>query len=215
MFNRNQIISMTNKHRAKCACVQCSQPYECNIYDAAKSKVGHLCESCKTQITSLKYFTRHDLNRVFDYDELTGIVTYKQDSLSGLKGDKAGYSHAEGYLSLTIGRKEYLLHRIIWFMKTDTWPTQVDHENHNRADNRWANLRDISSQENQKNMGVGRKNNSTGVIGVRILPSGKFNAYIMVNRKQIGLGSYDTLEEAKAARKNAEARYGFHINHGT
>jgi len=62
-------------------------------------------------------------------------------------------------------------------------------------------------------MGI-RKNNSSGVQGVRILPSGKFCAYIMVNRKQISLGSYETIEEAATARKDAEALYGFHENHG-
>lgn len=60
-----------------------------------------------------------------------------------------------------------------------------------------------------------RKNNTTGVQGVRTLPSGKFHAYIMVNRKQIALGSYDNISDATEARKNAEVLYGFHTNHGS
>ena len=98
-------------------------------------------------------------------------------------------------------------------MVTGEWPTQVDHENHNRMDNKWGNLRDVISQQNQMNMGK-RKNNSSGVQGVRVLPSGKFCAYIMVNRKQLSLGSYDDLEDAISARKSAEKVHGFHENHG-
>jgi AP2 domain len=34
------------------------------------------------------------------------------------------------------------------------------------------------------------------------------------NYKPIFLGNYDTLEEAAAARAEAEIKYGFHPNHG-
>lgn len=205
---------MTTKHRAKCACKQCGLDYECSIYDAAKSKVGHLCLACKTQVTSLTTFDHKDLQRVLNYDRITGRLTYANDSISGPKGKAVGYLVDTGYLNVAIGRKEYLLHRVIWFMMTGHWPETVDHINHDRTDNRWENLRNIPGRENQKNMGVSRKNTS-GVTGVRVLPSGKFNATIVVNRVQLGLGSYLTLEEAIAARRAAEQRYGFHANHGT
>jgi hypothetical protein len=58
-------------------------------------------------------------------------------------------------------------------------------------------------------------NNSSGVNGVRILPSGKFNSHIMVQGKQISLGTYNTLEEAASARKQADQLYDFHPNHGS
>ena len=59
-----------------------------------------------------------------------------------------------------------------------------------------------------------KRNNTSGHTGVRVLPSGKYYAYIMVNRKQIPLGSYDLLDVAIKARKDAEIKYGFHVNHG-
>ena len=214
MFNRNQIKQKVSKHRAICTCTQCNGDYECDIYSAVKSKVGHLCSDCKTQITSLISFSQQDLLRVFAYDEETGKLTYKNDSISGLRGTEAGYTHSQGYKSVAIGHNEYLVHRIIWKMKTGSWPIQVDHNDHNRLNNRWDNLNNVTSRDNQLNMGK-RKNNSSGVQGVRILPSGKFCAYIMVNRKQLSLGSYDTLEEATAARKMAEVSHGFHVNHGS
>ncbi len=52
------------------------------------------------------------------------------------------------------------------------------------------------------------KNSSTGHIGVsRPKTAGKFRAYIMLDRKQIHLGSFDRLEDAIAARKAAEEKY--------
>lgn len=215
MFSVSQIIEKLSRFKAKCQCTQCSNEYTCNPYDAARSKVGHLCKDCKTQVSGLVEFTQQDLHRVFDYCPLVGKLSYKNDSISGAKGETASYPHSQGYLSIAIGRAEYLVHRVIWFMQTGYWPDQVDHLNHDRSDNRWVNLREVSSRENQLNMTGRRKNNSTGVLGVRKLPSGKFNATIMVNRKQISLGTYETLEEAAAARKVADKTYGFHVNHGS
>lgn len=63
------------------------------------------------------------------------------------------------------------------------------------------------------NMGQ-KRSNTSGVTGVRVLPSGKYHAYITVQKKQIALGSYEDIEDATAARKAAEAQYGFHVNHG-
>lgn len=214
MFKRSQIINKLSKYRTLCACAQCSTEYECNIYDAARSNVGHLCTTCKTQISSLSMFTQQDLLRVFRYNEVTGELTYANDSLSGQANQPAGYPHVEGYLSVAIGRKEYLVHRVIWFMRTGVWPDQIDHQDHDRRNNSWRNLRAIGSRENQLNLGQ-RKNVSSCGVGVRKLSGGKFWAYIMVHRKQISLGSFTTQLEATEARKSAEVLYGFHVNHGS
>lgn len=49
-----------------------------------------------------------------------------------------------------------------------------------------------------------QSNNSTGCKGVTLLKSGKYRAYIKKNGKQIALGCYETLEQAKKAREKAE-----------
>lgn len=202
-----------SKFKALCTCAQCCSDFETNFYDAKKSRLGHLCKTCIHRIVSMKKFTQADLLEVFNYDEASGDLTYKVDTLKGMSGDIATYAHSQGYLSVSLGGKDYLAHRIIWLMKTGSWPYQVDHIDHNRANNCWNNLREVSSRQNQMNMSK-KSSNSTGITGVRILPSGKYCAYIMVSRKQIALGSYDDISDAKAARKAAEAKYGFHVNHG-
>ena len=50
------------------------------------------------------------------------------------------------------------------------------------------------------------KNNRLGVRGV-CLKNGKYLAVIMVDRRQIYLGSYDNIADATAARKVAEEKY--------
>lgn len=51
------------------------------------------------------------------------------------------------------------------------------------------------------------KNSTTGIKGVSETKNGRYRAYIVVARKQIYLGTFGTLEEAAAARKQAEERY--------
>lgn len=213
MLQANQIVKKLTKHRVVSECARCFTHYECSYYDAKKSRLGYLCPLCSNKIASLKTFTQADLLEVLNYDETTGLLTYKLPTTHKNIGDVAGYAHHEGYLSILIGGKEYLVHRIVWFMKTGHWPDQIDHEDHNRSFNAWHNLKNVPSQTNQMNMSL-KVTNTSGHTGVRILPSGKYCAYIMVNRKQISLGTYDDEADAVFARKKAEARYGFHVNHG-
>lgn len=61
-----------------------------------------------------------------------------------------------------------------------------------------------------KYAGFGREinsNNSTGVPGVSVFRNGQYRAYISIGKKQIHLGFFDKLDDAKAARKAAEQRY--------
>lgn len=61
-----------------------------------------------------------------------------------------------------------------------------------------------------KYAGFGREinsNNSTGIPGVSVFRNGKYRAYISIGKKQIHLGFFDKLDDAKAARKAAEQRY--------
>ena len=208
-----QIKQKLTKFTALCECAQCTAEFRTHFYAARKSQTGHLCKTCKSRISTLKEFSPADLLEVFEYIEETGELLHKLDSLSGMRGDPAGYAHSEGYRSISIGGKEYLLHRVIWFMKTGRWPYQIDHIDHDRSNNRWRNMREVFDTDNQKNTSLS-SNNRSGVNGVRVLPSGRFYAYIMVNRKQISLGTRDTLEEAATLRKAADLQYGFHGNHG-
>lgn len=51
------------------------------------------------------------------------------------------------------------------------------------------------------------KKNKTGIKGVRITNDNKFATWIGVNNKSVYVGTFLSLEEAAAARKNAEQKY--------
>ncbi|EON5850839.1 HNH endonuclease [Escherichia coli] len=91
---------------------------------------------------------------------------------------------------------------------------QVDHINHDRTDNRIENLRLVDNQGNQKNSSI-RKDNIGGCTGVTWNPSHKrWIAYIRENGKHKHIGSFIKFSDAVRAREEAQARLGFHMNHG-
>lgn len=209
-----QVINRVGKFDAVCRCSRCNAEYSCDYYSARKSRVGHLCDTCTNVVSNMITFTHAELSEVFHYDPTTGNITYKVDTMRKSIGDIATMRHNEGYLMMQIGGKQYLAHRIAWFLHHGDWPTgQIDHVDHVRTNNAISNLRDVVSRDNQLNTSK-KKNNSSGHNGVRILPSGRYCAFIMVNRKQISLGTFDDIDDAVAARKAADVKYGFHGNHG-
>ncbi len=94
----------------------------------------------------------------------------------------------------------------------------MDHEDRNRSNDAWENLREVSRTSNNKNHPI-PYNNTSGVLGVYAQTTTKtkglrYKAQIVVDRKTIFLGTFDTCTEAAAARKRADEEYRFHKNHG-
>jgi hypothetical protein len=209
------IIAKTGKFSADCRCTKCGTLYSVkSIYDARKSPVGHLCVPCKTYISSMKSLSQEGLWEAFTYDELTGDLRHRYTTLSGVAGELATFGHSAGYLSVCIGRKHYLAHRVIYLMQTGLWPRHIDHINHDKRDNSWKNLRSVKQEENNRNMPK-QTNTKTGVVGVNLhKPTGKYRAYITVAGKTKHLGLHETVAAAQAAREEANTLYGYHRNHG-
>jgi hypothetical protein len=119
-----------------------------------------------------------------------------------------------GYLMGRFNGKNYYAHRLAFFLFYGRWPDNIDHINHNRSDNRISNLREVSRQENQKNLRMPRDNKS-GIVGVTWYKRRqKWTAYISIDCARKHLGYFDNKNDAIKARKDAEIRYGFHENHG-
>ncbi|WPZ05488.1 HNH endonuclease signature motif containing protein [Pelagerythrobacter marinus] len=121
----------------------------------------------------------------------------------------------EGYHVGAINFRTMRAHRVIWAIVYGAWPVgEIDHINGIRSDNRLCNLRVVSPSANRKNM-KRRKDNPSGATGVYWWPtSRKWRVQIKSCGERRHIGMFDTFEEAVAARKAAEAKHGFHRNHG-
>lgn len=126
----------------------------------------------------------------------------------------AGSLRKDGYIAVLIFQHPMKAHRIAFAMGNGAWPcAQIDHANHIRNDNRFANLTDVSQAENARNHSM-KSTNKTGVNGVCWdAESGKWLATIR-DKALIKLGRFANFDDAVAARRMAEIRVGYHENHG-
>lgn len=117
--------------------------------------------------------------------------------------------------TIAIFEKEYAEHRLAWLWMTGSFPPgPLDHENRDATDNRWKNLRLSTPLENMRNRSM-QSNNSSGVNGVTWFSrTRKWRAEIKVKGEHKHLGYFADLEDAKAAREEAELLFGFSSGHG-
>ncbi len=156
------------------------------------------------------------LKELLYYDPETGILTWRISTMTGQHrkvfaaraGAVAGSSaSSHGYSVIRLDRKLYLIHRLVWFYMTGTWPAdQIDHRNGIRHDNRIANLREATQSLNMENMRRPRSNNKSGFLGV-YKRRGRWMTAIRTKGGRIYLGPFDTPEEASIAYLTAKRRF--------
>ena len=141
---------------------------------------------------------------LLNYDHVTGILTWKARDISLFNDGGHGAAHnrdkwnarwagqealacikGDGYKHGGIHGKFHASHRIIWKWMTGEEPIDIDHQDGDRTNNKWANLRSVTRARNIRKDGV-----------------------------FIGLGCYQNKNDAIAARKQGEKEHGFHPNHG-
>lgn len=134
----------------------------------------------------------------FTYCKLTGNIT-------GASGRVLNMKKNNGYIGCSIKKDkkiyQVLGHRLAWYLYYGKLPNKfIDHIDGCRTNNRIDNLRDVTSQQNHFN--------NTKAKGYRVeKTTGLFRAYIALNRKQINLGVYKTVEEARSAYLEAKKKY--------
>jgi len=153
----------------------------------------------------MQELTQQELKRLFKYDYEKGVLIRRATN-------KVAGSYMRGYLRICIKYKNYLVHRLVWLYHYGKFPScQLDHINSNRQDNRIENLRESSYIENAINV-PNRSNNISGVVGVSLhKASGKWQARISVNRKNIALGIFNSFEEAVKVRYEAELKLNYQL----
>lgn len=141
-----------------------------------------------------------DLRKAFTYDAETGKLYYNRRT-GGSRSDlsfNAKYAGKEafvwcdkdGYRRSKINGRSVVAHRVIWKLVYGVDPHEIDHINHDRADNRLANLRDVTRSENLKNA---LPRDLIGKVEVRRRGK-KFRVTV----------HYETLAEAMAAKQSLE-----------
>lgn len=178
-------------------------------------------------MTQQREITPAILRELFDYNPETGKLFWKPRRRDLFPDDRSfAIWHAQwpgtealtadsgtGYKTGLLWGKKLRAHRVAWAIVHGEWPDLIDHINHNRSDNRIANLRTVSHQANARNQGL-RRANKSGRSGVAI-HLGRWRAVGWVNGKLTQLAWTDSFEDACSARDLFEAEQGYHKNHGT
>ena len=159
------------------------------------------------------------LKKYLTYDKKTGIFIRRIQRGRFKPGEKAGNIHHRNNrlpcVRICIEGNNYYAHRLAWLYVYGEWPkNQIDHIDHEPMNNAIDNLRDVTVQENQRNIRLPKRNTS-GYIGVSWSKmANKWKAAIQVDGKVKHLGLYSDIQEAVKVRKQAQKDYGYHENHG-
>lgn len=168
------------------------------------------------------------LKRLLDYDQKTGLFTWKirsQNTKSNnifnslFAGKVAGSiltskRSRTKYIAITFSnngaRKTYKAHRLAFLYMVGSIPEQVDHIDHDGTNNKWENLRSSDSRDNSRNLPM-QKSNKTGVIGVNWHKAANKWQVRAVDKsgKRIDLGRYSDFDEAVEVRKKYEIEFGY------
>lgn len=171
-----------------------------------------------------KKITQEYLKECLHYEPETGIFTWKERPLHHFKKTNsrtniqimniwngrnahniANSRSVQGYIKIFLDGKSYMAHRLAWLYMEGYFPEyEIDHINRIRHDNKWNNLRHVTTTCNMQNKNVS-KNNKTGVNGVTYdTNTNKWRSRITVNKKVISLGRFNNFNEAVKARYEEE-----------
>ena len=143
------------------------------------------------------------------YEPETGnfIRLTEQGGRGGRPGSIAG-TRKDGYVQISIDARVYRAHRLAWFYMNGVWPAgEIDHEDTNRSNNRWGNLRDVPQVVNAENKRRAQSNSKTGLLGASWSSRDRrFVARIKARGKHHSLGAFETAEQAHSAYVQAKRR---------
>ena len=163
--------------------------------------------------------TQEALRSHMRYDQESGHLIWVAPTGHRAKaGQSAGSKGGEGYRSVSIFGRRYLIHHLVWLYHHGELPPKgldIALKDGDRSNNRIENLRLVNRTENLAG-GDGRRNPI--LPGVTKTPFGRYVAAIHVNRRRTYIGTFDTPDEAHGAFKVAHvAMFGeaskFHPDH--
>lgn len=142
------------------------------------------------------------IRQIYDFSADTGKFWNRRLKRFG------GTQRPSGHYYLMIDGLHYGAHRLAYLVAYGVNPGQmfVDHINHDPSDNRPSNLRLATLAENARNMKGARKDNQTGLRGIRWHKRDKrWYAKVVVNGKEKYVGYFvekqDAIDAVNSARK--------------
>lgn len=164
--------------------------------------------------------TQEYLKSILDYNPATGIFTwkYREGGYKGwntrFAGTIAGSENKNKYVHIGVNGVSCLAHRLAYLYMTGKLPSEVDHKNHIRNDNRWCNLRASNGYINSRNQKL-RNTNTSGHNGVYWCKTKeKWYVRIGLNGKNLHGGYFEVKEDAIKARKDLNSKLGYFETHG-
>ncbi len=153
-------------------------------------------------MTKYPALSREFLEDVLALDRDAGKLFWLSPSKyhSEKTGQEAGCarknSNGKTYWHVKINGLAYRRSYLVYCMTTDKWPAEcIDHIDGNSLNDRPSNLREATVMQNAWNH-KGRRKNTDLPMGIRRMPSNKYQARIACNKKTIYLGCFDSVEEA-------------------
>jgi hypothetical protein len=136
-----------------------------------------------------------NFNEYLQYNPETGHIIWIKNSGTNKLTGKIIKSISQGYIRFSFNYKNYLAHRVSWYLYYGTWPQgEIDRINGIRNDNRISNLRDVTKNENQNNKKYHRE--KTCKYYTFHKKTNKWQVQKRINGKYIHLGLFKTKELA-------------------
>lgn len=142
------------------------------------------------------------VRELFDYAPESGVLSWRVRNGKMLPGSVAGVVRGDGQRIVGIDGISYRAHRIIWLWMTGSDPAgkQVDHEDTDRGNNRWKNLRLATNAENSRNRSAQSNNKSgDGLKGAYQMWNGTWYSRIWDGSRDVYLGTFPSEADAHAA----------------
>lgn len=173
---------------------QSDGPAQClNTAPTLTADAHRRCNVAEPDPTTVTLFDSHGEGFIVDADDAFAVDRYPWCI------DRYGY--AATHIGKWPVRTRLKLHQFLLGVAPKGF--QWDHINRDKLDNRRSNLRLVTKTQNMRNRSI-RSDNTSGVDGVRGQFLGRWQAHIKVAGRTHYLGTYDSLEEAAAARARAE-----------